>query len=97
MGIAVRDNLGMADGFFLNDREHQLQVIRKIRQYRPDIVLANAIHDRHPDHGRGSEEDRRCSAAVVSNARRGPEAPFDGADPDGASDATRGVAAPPPS
>lgn len=55
MGIAVRDNLGMADGFFLNDREHQLQVIRKIRQYRPEIVLANAIHDRHPDHGRGSE------------------------------------------
>ena len=55
MGIAVRDNLGMADGFFQNDREHPLQVIRKIRQYRPDIVLANAIHDRHPDHGRGSE------------------------------------------
>lgn len=55
MGVEVRDNLGMADGFFQNDREHQLQVIRKIRQYRPDIVLANAIHDRHPDHGRGSE------------------------------------------
>lgn len=55
MGVAVRENLGMADGFFQNDREHQLQVIRKIRQYRPEIVLANAIHDRHPDHGRGSE------------------------------------------
>lgn len=55
MGVAVRENLGMADGFFRNDREHQLQVIRKIRQYRPEIVLANAVHDRHPDHGRGSE------------------------------------------
>ncbi|GAA4427834.1 bacillithiol biosynthesis deacetylase BshB1 [Pontibacter saemangeumensis] len=55
MGVSVRENLGMADGFFLNDREHQLQVMQKIRQYRPEIVLANALHDRHPDHGRGSE------------------------------------------
>ena len=55
MGVAVRENLGMADGFFQNDREHQLQVLKKIRQYRPDIVIANAIHDRHPDHGRGAE------------------------------------------
>ncbi|MCJ8163707.1 bacillithiol biosynthesis deacetylase BshB1 [Pontibacter sp. E15-1] len=55
MGVSVRDNLGLADGFFRNDREHQLQVIEKIRKYRPEIVLANAVHDRHPDHGRGSE------------------------------------------
>ena len=55
MGVAVRDNLGFADGFFQNDREHQLQVIQKIRQFQPEIVIANAIHDRHPDHGRGSE------------------------------------------
>ncbi|WP_114781543.1 bacillithiol biosynthesis deacetylase BshB1 [Botryobacter ruber] len=54
LGIAVRDNLGFADGFFANDKEHQLQVVRKIRQYRPEIVIANAVHDRHPDHGRGS-------------------------------------------
>lgn len=55
MGVAVRDNLGFEDGFFQNDREHQLQVIRKIRQYRPEIVIANAIYDRHPDHGRGAD------------------------------------------
>ncbi|AKD04538.1 bacillithiol biosynthesis deacetylase BshB1 [Pontibacter korlensis] len=54
MGISVRDNLGMADGFFQNDREHQLKVIEVLRKYRPEIVIANAIHDRHPDHGRGS-------------------------------------------
>ncbi|MFD2998931.1 bacillithiol biosynthesis deacetylase BshB1 [Pontibacter toksunensis] len=55
MGIAVRENLGFADGFFQNDRVHQLQVIQKIRQYQPEIVIANAIYDRHPDHGRGAE------------------------------------------
>jgi bacillithiol biosynthesis deacetylase BshB1 len=55
MGVEVRDNLALADGFFQNDREHQLKVIQKIRQYRPEIVIANAIHDRHPDHGRGSQ------------------------------------------
>ncbi|RAU83350.1 bacillithiol biosynthesis deacetylase BshB1 [Pontibacter arcticus] len=55
MGLAVRDNLGFADGFFQNDREHQLRIIQKLRQYQPDIVLLNAIYDRHPDHGRGSE------------------------------------------
>ena len=55
LGLAVRDNLGLPDMFFRNDREHQLAVIRKIRQYKPDIVLANAVKDRHPDHGRGAQ------------------------------------------
>lgn len=54
LGLEVRENLGFEDMFFQNDRKHQLEVIRKIRQYRPDIVLANAIHDRHPDHGKGA-------------------------------------------
>ncbi|RDC63054.1 hypothetical protein AHMF7616_01654 [Adhaeribacter pallidiroseus] len=54
MGLAVRKNLGFADGFFKNDREHQLEVVRVLRQYQPEIVIANAITDRHPDHGRGS-------------------------------------------
>jgi bacillithiol biosynthesis deacetylase BshB1 len=52
MNLDVRENLGMADGFFQNDREHQLALIRAIRQYQPDIVLASALADRHPDHGR---------------------------------------------
>ncbi|MCC9167420.1 bacillithiol biosynthesis deacetylase BshB1 [Pontibacter harenae] len=55
MGIAVRENLGFADGFFLNDRAHQLKIVEKVRQYKPELVLMNAIYDRHPDHGRGSE------------------------------------------
>jgi bacillithiol biosynthesis deacetylase BshB1 len=55
LGISVRDNLGMADGFFKNDPEHQLRIIEKIRQYQPEIVLCNAITDRHPDHGRASQ------------------------------------------
>jgi bacillithiol biosynthesis deacetylase BshB1 len=52
MGVAVRENLMMRDGFFKNDEEHQLLLIRKIRQYQPEIILANVLDDRHPDHGR---------------------------------------------
>jgi N-acetylglucosamine malate deacetylase 1 len=55
MGVSVRDNLGFADGFFVNDKTHQLALIQKIRQYQPEIVLANAVHDRHIDHGRASK------------------------------------------
>ncbi|MEQ9297304.1 MAG: bacillithiol biosynthesis deacetylase BshB1 [Cyclobacteriaceae bacterium] len=54
MGVSVRDNLEFEDAFFLNDREHQLAIAKKIRTYRPDIVIANAVSDRHPDHGKGS-------------------------------------------
>ncbi len=54
LGVSVRENLGMADGFFRNDEEHQRLVIRAIRKYRPDIVLANAVYDRHVDHGKGA-------------------------------------------
>lgn len=53
MGVAVRENAGMEDGFFKNDREHQLKLVQYIRKYQPDIVIANALADRHPDHGRG--------------------------------------------
>jgi bacillithiol biosynthesis deacetylase BshB1 len=55
MGVHVRENLGMRDGFFQNDEEHQLQIIQKIRQYQPEIVICNAMVDRHPDHGRSSK------------------------------------------
>lgn len=55
LGLSARENLGFRDGFFKNDEEHQLAVIRMIRKYQPDIVLANAFSDRHPDHGRASE------------------------------------------
>jgi len=55
MGLAVRENLNLPDGFFQNSKDHQLAVVRAIRKYEPDIVLANAVFDRHPDHGRGSD------------------------------------------
>lgn len=55
MGIHVRANLKMRDGFFVNDEAHQLQLIRAIRTYQPEIVLANALEDRHPDHGRAGK------------------------------------------
>jgi len=55
LGVSVRENLNMRDGFFVNDEEHQLAVIRMLRKYRPDVVLCNAIDDRHIDHGRASK------------------------------------------
>lgn len=55
MGVVVRENACMADGFFKNDEEHQRKLITYIRKYRPEIVLANALSDRHPDHGRGGK------------------------------------------
>lgn len=54
LGVAVRENLGLKDGFFQNDPDHQREVIRVIRRFQPKIVLANAIYDRHVDHGRGA-------------------------------------------
>lgn len=54
LNISVRENLDFRDGFFKNDEEHQMKLIRTIRRYQPDIVLANAIEDRHPDHGKGA-------------------------------------------
>ena len=55
LGVRVRENLKMRDGFFVNDETHQLQVIKMIRKYRPEIVLCNAIDDRHIDHAKGSK------------------------------------------
>ena len=55
LGVSVRDNLKMKDVFFKNDQEHQLEIIKKIREYQPEIILCNAVTDRHPDHGRASQ------------------------------------------
>lgn len=55
LGVSVRENLRFADGFFVNDEKHQLEIIKKIRKYRPEIVLCNAIDDRHIDHAKGSK------------------------------------------
>lgn len=55
LGIACREQLNMADGFFVNNEVHQLKVIEKIRLYQPEIVLCNAVSDRHPDHGKAAQ------------------------------------------
>lgn len=55
LGVSTRENLNMRDGFFVNDEEHQLAIIRMLRKYQPEIVLCNAIDDRHIDHGKGSK------------------------------------------
>ena len=55
LGLHARENIGIRDGFFRNDEETQLKLIEVIRKYQPEIVLANALEDRHPDHGKGAQ------------------------------------------
>jgi bacillithiol biosynthesis deacetylase BshB1 len=55
MGLHARENLGFRDGFFENNEAHQLEVVKMIRKYQPEIVLTNALHDRHPDHGKAGD------------------------------------------
>jgi len=55
LGVNVRENLGMADGFFTNDEAHQRKIITSLRTYQPEIILCNAPSDRHPDHGRSAK------------------------------------------
>jgi bacillithiol biosynthesis deacetylase BshB1 len=55
LGLHARENLGIRDGFFSNDEETQLKLIEVIRKYQPEVVLANALEDRHPDHGKGAQ------------------------------------------
>lgn len=68
LGLEARENLGFRDGFFVNDEKHQLEVIKMIRKYRPEIVLCNAIDDRHIDHGKGSK--LVSDACFLSGLRR---------------------------
>lgn len=55
LGILARENLGMKDGFLQNSEEYQMRIVKMIRKYQPEIVLANAIEDRHPDHAKGAK------------------------------------------
>jgi N-acetylglucosamine malate deacetylase 1 len=54
LGVSARENLMLRDGFFVNDEVHQYKLIEVIRKYKPSIVLANAVYDRHVDHGKGA-------------------------------------------
>lgn len=55
LGLEDRINLGMADGFFQHTKENVLKISAAVRKYKPEIVLANAFSDRHPDHGRAGK------------------------------------------
>lgn len=68
LGVVVRDNLGLADGFFENDRASRIELVKIIRKYRPEIVFCNAIYDRHIDHGRGS--NLASDACFLSGLRK---------------------------
>ncbi len=68
LGVSIRENLRFRDGFFVNDEKHQLEIIKMIRKYKPEIVLCNAIDDRHIDHGKGSK--LVSDACFLSGLRR---------------------------
>ncbi len=68
LGVSHRENLGFKDGFFVNDEWHQMAVIRMIRKFQPEIVLCNAVRDRHIDHGKGSK--LVSDACFLSGLRR---------------------------
>ena len=67
-GVVVRENLGIPDGFFTNSKENQMKIIRVIRKYKPEIVLCNAVDDRHIDHGKGAK--LASDACFLSGLRR---------------------------
>ena len=60
MGVLVRENLKMRDGFFENNEENKLKLITAIRKYQPEIIIGNVLHDRHPDHGRAGKMIADC-------------------------------------
>ena len=64
IGVSVRLNMGFSDGFFVNDKQHQMELIKIIRKYKPEIVICNAVEDRHIDHGKGSQ--LVCDACFLS-------------------------------
>ena len=55
LGVETRLNLGLKDGFFMCDEASLIEVVNVLRRFRPKVVIANALRDRHPDHGRGAE------------------------------------------
>ena len=75
LGVSIRENLALADGFFKNDRESQLKIIKVVRKYQPEMVLCNAIDDRHIDHGKGSQ---LASDACFLSGLKKIETTFDG-------------------
>ncbi|MGI9543186.1 MAG: PIG-L family deacetylase, partial [Cyclobacteriaceae bacterium] len=54
MGLTTRENLNFKDIYFTNDDTHQIEVVKMIRKYQPEVIITGAIRDRHPDHAKGS-------------------------------------------
>ena len=74
LGVEFRHNMGFKDGFFQNDEVHQMELVKIIREYRPSIVLANAVSDRHPDHKKGSDlVSTACFLAGLPKIKTGQE------------------------
>lgn len=61
LGVSIRENLDIPDGNIFNTEQNRLKIIHSIRKYQPKIILANAPHDRHPDHGKAGELVREAS------------------------------------
>jgi bacillithiol biosynthesis deacetylase BshB1 len=78
LGLAVRENLQLRDGFFQNDEASQLRLISVLRRYRPEIVIGNIMEDRHPDHGRGGQ--LIYDACFLSGLRQVKTQDIDGSD-----------------
>ncbi|RSK47520.1 bacillithiol biosynthesis deacetylase BshB1 [Hymenobacter rigui] len=81
LGLQVRENLRMRDGFFRNDEAHQLRVVEVIRRFQPELVLTNPNHDRHPDHGRAADLVHDAAflaglAGVQTRWQGAPQAPW---------------------
>ena len=75
LGLELRKNMNFKDGFFTNDEVHQLELVKVIREYKPDIVLCNAVCDRHPDHSKASElTSSSCFLAGLRKIETGQEA-----------------------
>lgn len=68
LGLTARENMGFKDIYFKDDEAHQHELIKIIRKYQPDMVLANAVSDRHPDHGKGSS--LATNACFMSGLRK---------------------------
>lgn len=77
LGLTARENLAFKDVFFEDDTNHQLELVKIIRKYQPEIVLANAITDRHPDHGKGAS---LATHACFMSGLRKIETQLDGMD-----------------
>lgn len=68
LGLSARENLGFKDIYFKDDLDHQTAIAKVIRKYKPEIVLANAVRDRHPDHGKGGS--LASHACFISGLRK---------------------------